>query len=460
MACFLADAGVSRGDRVALLAPNGAHHITLLAACARLGAIFVPLNWRLSPKELGGVLDNADPRVWLVDKEMLELALATGRRRNLMMLEHATLRKERTHLPEVSVDDDSPALLIYTSGTTGTPRGAVLSHRALRESAEQFVEGLSLNSRDINYASAPLFHIAGLATLTLPLLMVGGTSVISSSKEPREILDHITEHRCTCAFFVPAVWRRVVAPEVSRMNDFITMRFGLVGGAPCPPELRRRCAAAGVPLSIGYGMTEAAPMVTLLPHHESGDEGCVGYPGERISLEIRSPEGARLDDGEIGQVHISAPNLMSGYWTGEGSPLDTGRLRGGWFASHDLGYIDPEGRLVLVGRMHDMIITGGENVHPEEVERALMRTFGDALEECAVLGVSGGEFGERVCCALVWRGGHFSRESVIAKLREHLAGYKIPRQFMLLDALPRNGTGKVDRGALRRFFKNQDILAS
>ena len=244
------------------------------------------------------------------------------------------------------------------------------------------------------------------------------------------------------------------------MNDFITMRFGLVGGAPCPPELRRRCAAAGVPLSIGYGMTEAAPMVTLLPHHESGDEGCVGYPGERISLEIRSPEGARLDDGEIGQVHISAPNLMSGYWTGEGSPLDTGRLRGGWFASHDLGYIDPEGRLVLVGRMHDMIITGGENVHPEEVERALMRTFGDALEECAVLGVSGGEFGERVCCALVWRGGPFSQENAIAKLREHLAGYKIPRQFMLLDALPRNGTGKVDRGALRRFFKNQDILAS
>lgn len=462
-AAFLSSAGISHGDRVALLAPNCGEFLCVMAACARLGAIFTPLNWRLSHEELSLILGDADPKIWLVHESMMPLALSCKAPCPISISSQLQTFEPRFS-STLAITDDAPAWLIYTSGTTSQPRGVVLSHRAIRENAEQFVDAFDLSAKDINYASAPLFHIAGLATITVPLLLVGGCSAISASNDPEEQLEQMREANATCSFQVPTVWRRMLDQGGLTWGDLPAMRFGLVGGAPCPGELRARCEEAGVPLHIGYGMTELAPMVTLLPATEDAeDDTCVGAPGERVSIEVRDPSNphVKCPPGEVGQVYINAPNMFDGYWQGEDRPLDTSAIHDGWFASGDLGQIDEDGRLILAGRKHDMIITGGENVYPGEVERALLAHLGSLVEDLVVFGAPHEDYGEQVCCALVLAADVALDEArVIEEMRAHLAGYKIPRMYFTLPELPRNGTGKIDRAALRNLSSDQDGLAS
>lgn len=455
-ATTLRNRGVARGDRVVLLAPNGPEYMVLLAACAALGAVFVPLNTRLSAAEVRIILDDAAPQCVVIHPMHRQTFDGATPARAVLSTDEILPGEQRTAEPLLAGEDlvaarrgEEAALMMYTSGTTGVPKGAVLTHAALLWNARQFIEELGLTAEDRQYAVAPLFHIAGLNTLTTPLLYLGGTTVFAESFEPERMAMAMRGHSITCAFMVPQMWRRL--SQVCGADCAASMRIGLVGGAPCAASLRQEWGRRGVHLAIGYGMTEACPMVTTLPAGEPmAAPGDVGWPARLVEVDVRAFDGPRsLEVGQRGEVCVRAPNLMLGYWRGEDVPLDRGRFEGEWFRTGDIGHRTEDGRVILTGRTHDMIITGGENVYPIEVERVLDEIA--AIDDAAVLGLPDQQWGEAVVAAIVWRDKDkpLECEQVRSLCRAHLAGYKLPKKIFAVDDLPRNPTGKIDRAALR-----------
>ena len=452
-AAQLARGGVGPGDRVAALAHNAPELLVAQAACARLGALFAPLNVRLADEELAWILADARPRCLLAGPALEARASRLAAAPEVAPLAQLGRAREEPGAP-ASLTPQTPALMIYTSGTTGRPRGCVLTHGNLLWSALQFVTGLGLGPLDRHYAAAPLFHIAGLGVFTLPMLYVGGASVLPARFDPQAAARHIRDERISCAFMVPVMWRWLSDTPAFAAGALDGLRLGVVGGAPCPPALRQRYQARGVELAVGYGMTEAAPMVTLLRGEQAraAPAGAVGWPGMHVQVCVRGPGGAALGPGERGEVCVRGPNVMAGYW--QQGQLVRDRIDAqGWLATGDVGWQDARGMLVLVDRLAHTILTGGENVYPAEVERALERLEG--IQEVGALGLPDEEWGQRVCAAVVWSGSPRQLEWLRREARPLLAGYKLPRQLVSLEELPRNPTGKIDRRALRAHALDQ-----
>ncbi len=433
--------GVCAGDRVALWLPNGRAHVVLLAACAGLGAVAVFLNTRASAPEARAQLEHVEAKVCVTTAERASGALgglagALDASRWGALVEGASRRRATRH-----GSLDAPALILFTSGTTGRPRGATLSHRNLATSARQFVRGLGLTSRDVNYAAAPLFHAAGLGCFTLPLLLVGGRTVSAPRFDPAASAVALTG--ATCAFMVPSMWRAVALAAPVGWGG--ALRVGLSGGAPLPMATRDLVARRlGVDLHVGYGMTETSPSATLAaPAEVAARAGFVGRPDPEMSCRITGPGGAPLPAGAVGEVQLRGPNVTLGYWRDEEA---TGELLqpDGWLRTGDLGALDASGGLTLSGRLEDMIITGGENVYPAEVERGLAGAPG--LHEVAVFGTPHPRWGEAVTAAVVCDDGWD-----LERLRSHLSAlsrYKHPTRWLRMERLPRGGSGKVLRGEL------------
>ncbi|QDG51181.1 long-chain fatty acid--CoA ligase [Persicimonas caeni] len=464
-AAQLAGLDIGAGDRVAALMPNRIALVTLQAACALRGAVFVPLNHRLAPVELAAVIEDADPAVMFYEMRTATLAFEAALSSAVMLIDaDVPLDDSVTHMvadtlaspTDAPAGPETPALIVYTSGSTGTPRGAVHTHANLLWNHAQFLQELPFGADDINYAAAPMFHVAGLNVLTWPLLLAGGTSILVPSFQPDLALAHIRDSGATCAFMVPTMWRALLdslskaEADSGLAQSMGKFKGGVVGGAPCPPELIRAWAEHDVTLMQGYGMTEAGPMATLLgPRDAVEHAGSVGVPGEFVDVRIVDDEGRDVAPGEAGELILRGPNVMKGYWR---NPQATARaLRCGWFHSGDIARQDADGRYTIVGRRRDMIITGGENVYPAEVERVLGQMPGVA--EAAVFGVDDDFWGEQVCCAVVPEeddaGDEISLEAIVAFCSQSLARYKCPRRLFVVDELPRNGAGKVLRDELR-----------
>ncbi|MEL6182227.1 MAG: AMP-binding protein, partial [Myxococcota bacterium] len=435
--------GVSIGDRVLLGFPNHTLHLEALLACAHLGAICVPLNTRWSAPEAHWALEHAQPRAVLLDSER-----AAGWRWNLdpardLVLEedaYTALTSSGAEPPEVDVDPDWPAVMLYTSGTTRRSKGVLLSHRNLASSARQFVQGLGLTASDVNYAVAPLFHTAGLGVMTLPLMAVGGASVIATRFEPEAALRAMADSQqesalqCTCAFMVPTMWYALAHHEGMESLTFDRFRLGVVGGAPCPQELRERLNEHGLPLAVGYGMTEAAPMGTLLMP-DQGHPDSVGQPGPQVELQVMDAEGQPAPLGTAGEVVLRGPNIMCGYWRNE-EATRAAFAQGGWLRTGDIGWLDTEGFLTLVDRREDMIISGGENIYPSEVESVLEKH--PKVAEVAVIGTPEPRWGEVVTAVVVAAQGE---QVVLEELREwaaqELGRFKLPKRLVHVALLPR-----------------------
>jgi fatty-acyl-CoA synthase len=436
--------GVGPGARVALRAPNSRDHLVLLAACGRLGAIAAFVNTRSAPDEVDALLDLVGPRV-LVTHD------GVGARAPHVLTPEAWRARvagaRPAHgQPSRAADLDATALILFTSGSTGRPRGAALSHRNLEASARQFVDGLGLRADDVNLAVAPLFHAAGLGCFTLPLVMLGGRNVSAPRFDAAACARALPE--VTCAFMVPAMWRDAAraAPDGWRGR----LRVGLSGGAPLPPATRDLVAARlGVDLHVGYGMTETAPSATLAsPDAVAARPGYVGRPARGVACRVTGPDGERLPAGEIGRVELRGPNVMRGYWADEDATREV--LTGdGWLRTGDLGALDAGGGLTLSGRLAHMIITGGENVYPAEVERALTRI--DGVDEAAVFATPHARWGQAVTAAVVCDDGWD-----LERLRSRLGGlarYKHPTRWVRVEALPRGGSGKVLRAELSGLWR-------
>ena len=439
-------AGLRRGDRVLLSAQAGAALVSVHMACLRMGLVVVPLNAALRRREVahivgdaaprGAILDDSDMRAWV--RQTAPEALVCTSAVNLPAGEVPNLD---------DLDGDEAAILGYTSGTTGTPKGAVLTHANLLAGAEALRQAWDWRDSDRLVLALPLFHIHGLGVGLHGTLHAGASAVLQPSFDPGAVIDAVLEHRATLFFGVPTMYRRLVAHH--RAAELAGLRLAVSGSAPLPAALPRDLeTATGLRVLERYGMTET---VMLVSNPLDGDRrpGSVGFPLPGVELWLGKPgesPGAvpEVPHGTSGEIWVRGPNVFAGYWRRPG----TGPRGDGWFCTGDVGRRDADGYLFLEGRTGEVIITGGLNVHPREVEEQLADH--PAIAEVAIAGRPDEQWGELVTAYVVPASGR--RAPSAADLRRHvaerLAPYKQPRAVVQVEAIPRNALGKVQRHLL------------
>jgi fatty-acyl-CoA synthase len=408
---------VKAGDRVAWLGYNHPKLLVLLFALARRGAVLVPLNWRLAPAEHKQIVADCTPRLLLSDEEFEPAARAL-------------------HLPaaDSSGSKEDDALIVYTSGTTGAPKGAVLTQTALQWNALNSSYAHDLSESDHVLTALPMFHVGGLNIQTLPALLAGAAVTLHKRFDAASWLADVEKRRPTLSLLVPAAMQAVVSHPAWRNTDLSSLRLLNTGSMVVPDSLIRAFHERGVPVGQIYGATETAPIATALRRQDAMRK--VGSAGQAVPH-----ADVKLVDGEI---WVKGPAVMRGYWKDE-----TGLTPDGWFPSGDLARIDEEGYYWIVGRSKDVIISGGENVHPAELENVLADCPG--ISESAVVGVRDPKWGEAACAVVVARPGTKLMKEDVQKLFEgRLARYKHPRHVLFVDELPKNAMGKVQKLELRR----------
>lgn len=447
---ILLAAGVRRGGRVALLAGNRVEAFALLFACGRVGAALVPLNWRLAAAELAPVLQDAQAALLITESRLRARAEAASAALEtpLSWIDLDAPPAAEISAAAVRIGPEDPALVLYTSGSTGRPKGAVLPHRQLLFNAIATATAWELTAQDVGPVTTPLFHTGGWNVFAIPLWQVGGRVVLFDHFDPETLLDGLADEGCTAALTVPT---QLIMLQESRAwgRPMPLLKSFWVGGAPCPLGVAERTRSAGYGLREGYGLTECGPNCFVISERESRERpGWVGRPMLFLSMRLVRDDGTEAAVDQPGELLLRGPQMFTGYLN---DPVRTAEAltEDGWLRTGDLAQRDASGLYRICGRKKEMYISGAENVYPAEVEAALADCAGVA--EVAVIGVPDPKWGEVGRAFVVPRGGQpVTVEAVLAHARSRLAGYKVPRSVVLVDALPRVGSGKVDRAALAR----------
>ncbi|HWO17639.1 MAG TPA: long-chain fatty acid--CoA ligase [Kofleriaceae bacterium] len=479
LAAHLRDAaGVGRGDRVAVLAMNGVEVLDAFFACSKLGAIFVPLNWRAHARENLEVIELITPRALIYGPDFRETAAAllearaagasAGDGADAPIISHAlalgapdlpgaVAYGEIVHdapAPPVAseqVHEDDVACLLFTGGTTGTAKAAQLSHRmiawnTLNTAIHQIARG------DVTITHTPMFHTGALFVYTLPLLVFGGTVVIMQKWTAEDMLDLIERERVTVLFAVPTQFQAMMASPRFASAKLSTLRFLISGGAPMPvPVIHAYRETHGVVFTQGFGMTEFGPAVfSLAPAESERRAGSIGKPNYFIDARIVGEDNTPVPPGELGELVLKGPSACSGYFKNPEASRAAVDAEG-WFHTGDLARTDEDGFYYIAGRKKDMFISGGENVYPLEIERVLYEH--PAVAQCSVIGVPHEKWGEVGRAVVVCKPGHTASE---AELLEHcaqnLARYKVPRAVIFVEALPMSPAGKILKRELIRMY--------
>lgn len=461
-AARMASLGVRAGDRVALLAGNRPETVIAIHAMAKLGAVLVPLNNRLTRDEIDWQLNHCGARLLLHDAEQADTAerAASG----CAGVTCAALNAKITGLPgapDAGIDarvppDLSPDTLqaiIYTSGTTGRPKGAMLTYGNHFANAKGFAERLGAYRDDRWLLCMPLCHVGGLAILMRAVLF-GFTVILEARFEEARILDAIAARRVTLLSVVPVMLQRLFDADAVAAADLSSLRCVLLGGGPARRDLIEESLRRKLPVATTYGLTECASQVATLPPGDLASQGeSVGRAIAGVELRIAAADGTPAAPGEAGEICVRGPVVSKGYWR----LPDAGKSprSGGWFHTGDVGRLDSGGMLTVLDRRDDLVISGGENVYPAEVERALA-DHPDVLE-AAVAGRFDKKWGAVVVGMVVRRpGARADEEALITHCRDRLAAYKAPRAIRFVERLPRNSLGKVLRREVTRQFEIKD----
>jgi len=444
------------GDRVAVMAGNSVPHVEAMIAIVRAGAICVPVNFRMVADEVEYVLVDAGATAVLVDDAYAPVVAAARPSEVRTVLTLGTgYDAQLAAAPEPpgwpAPVDDAPAFIMYTSGTTGRPKGAVLSHRNLLLHAYSNVVTNGSHSDRVGLSGAPLFHIAGVSGFCINLAQ-GATTVLTPSGgfDPAAMVDLLERERVSSCFFVPAQWAAIVAVADLADRDLSALHRCSWGAAPASTTLLRAMIDAFPHADIvtAFGQTECSPVTCLLRGEDAIRKiGSIGKPIVNVEARIVDDDMNDVPRGEVGEIVYRGPLVMSGYWN---KPEETAKaFRGGWFHSGDLVREDEDGYLFVVDRVKDMIISGGENIYCAEVENVLAAH--PKIAEVSLIGVPDARYGEAPLAVLVARdpADPPTAADVAAFCRAHLAAYKRPRDVVLVDALPRNPSGKVLKTKLR-----------
>ena len=452
----LASLGIHKGDRVAYLGHNHPDLLAILFACARLGAMLVPLNFRLAAPEHAEILANADPAVFVVDPDFHEHAAAVAKSLPLMRL--VALQGERAGWfawegpppvgfePKLPGTDADPVLIVYTSGTTGKPKGAVHTQAGLVWNIVNATLCQDLTSRDHVLTVLPMFHVGGLCIQTLPALHAGATVTIHARFDASAFLRDVAARKPTLTLLVPATLKAVYAHPDWQRTDLSSLREVNTGSSTVPDSLFAPFHARGIPVGQVYGATETGPVSIYLRAEDAiRKAGSAGKAAVHAEIRLVDAEGRDVAPGEVGEILVRAPNLMQGYWKDPDNPA----FRDGWFHTGDLARVDGEGYYWVVGRTRDMIISGGENVYPAELENVLADC--PAIAEAAVVGVPDPKWGEAVVAAIVRKpGAALDAAAVLSLFDGRLARFKHPRRVVFVDSLPKSALGKVQKFELRK----------
>lgn len=451
-AAVLASLGVGREDRVAILCRNRIEFFEIMFACAKLGAILVPLNWRAPPVELSPLLDDCTPKLLVYGREDAEAARALTRA-GMALLDldapasgyEVLLAAASPLVTERRWPGENIWSLFYTSGTTGAPKAVIQTYQMTAVNAFHVSHAFGLKSGDRTLNFLPLFHTAGIQLLTLPTLIAGGTVTVMSSFDTDLALDLLP--RIDVFFAVPAVYQQMALNPRFADADFSHVRAWGCGGAPLPDVLVERYAAKGVAVCNGYGMTETGPTAFVAsPGDALRKIGSVGKPQMLLDVRIVDTDGRDVAPGETGEIWMRGAGLTPGYWR---RPEENARTftSDGWLRSGDLGRCDEDGAYYVAGRIKEMFISGGENVYPAEVENVLARH--PAVLEAAVIGAPDEKWGEVGHAFVQLRDdAHANSQELIQFCRGQLAGYKTPRHFTFVEDFPRTPAGKIRKHLL------------
>jgi len=463
----LAERGIRKGDRIALLSRNNHGFVVVFFAAARLGAILVPINFMLNATEVAYILGHAQPVAMVVEdglfpvaESALHIAEVDVRTRGVILeasaaaprgwesvgdwMLHADARS-----PEVDIDDDDPVNILYTSGTESRPKGATLSSRNFIAQYLSLIVDGEMSAEDIEVHALPLFHCAQLHAFLVPGIYLGATNIVLPGADPAAILATVEAERATKLFCPPTVWISLLRhPDFDR-RDLSTLRKGYYGASIMPVEVIKELAGRLPRMRLFnlYGQTEMSPLATVLkPEDQMRKLGSAGRATLNVETRVVDDNDRPVPPGVIGEIVHRGPHTMVGYWNDPAKTAES--FRNGWFHSGDLGKIDDEGYLYVVDRKKDMIKTGGENVASREVEEVLYQH--PAIAEVAVFGTPHPQWIEAVTAAAVLRAGQaLEAEVLIAFCRERLAGFKVPKRVVFVDKLPKNASGKILKRELR-----------
>jgi fatty-acyl-CoA synthase len=472
LANALRDRGVAKGDRVAYLGENHSSFVETFFACGLLGAIFVPLNTRLAAPELQFQLQDSGARL-LINAAALEAVAASATEatevthRLVVASDGGTegsaaqppsavghydeaLQAAAAGHPDVAVTLDDGAMILYTSGTTGKPKGALLTHGNITWNCFNTVVDMDLNRNDVALMISPLFHVASLDMGLLPMLLKGATVVLDAKFDPGRVLELIRLHKVTTLNGVPTTFQMLCDHPGWPTADLTSLEKLTCGGSAIPRRVLDAYEERGIGFTSCYGMTETAPGVTMLPVSRSKDKaGSAGLPHFFTDVRIADPLGGPLPAGQVGEIQIFGPNVIKEYWNRPDATADS--YADGWFRSGDMGYRDEEGFLFVSDRIKDMIISGGENIYPAEVEAAIAEL--SAVASVAVIGVEDPKWGEVPRAVITLReGASLTEEQLRAHLDGRLARYKIPKSVMFVEEMPRTASGKIRKVDLRKQF--------
>jgi fatty-acyl-CoA synthase len=442
------------GDRVGILSENRVEFLDCFFAAGRTGLVFVPLNTRLTATELEFIVRDNGMKCLLYTERTRPLAEELQARMDLshwISLDVPLQTPYRAFVP-IRCNPEDTYCLLYTSGTTGQPKGVMLPHRMIAWNAYNTVASWQLRSDDVTCIFTPLYHAGGLAVSLLPLFLVGGTVVLHDGFHAEEVWQSAWREGATILFGVPTIFKMLMeAPDFVSL-DLGRLRWCISGGAPLPHAILDAYHRRGIILKQGYGLTEAGVNCFAMNEQDAWRKaGSIGKP--MLFTQVRLMHGdAEVADGQVGEIWIRGPHVASGYWN---RPNDTASTftADGWLRTGDLARRDDEGFFEVVGRIKELLISGGVNLYPAEIEAAMMQH--PLIEAAAVFGVPDEKWGE-IPIACVVTGGTVTEQELVAFLTTKLAKYKIPRKYVYLDDLPRTAYGKVIKSELRDFYLREE----
>lgn len=462
--------GVQRGDRVGMLALNGVEFLDAFFACGKLGAIFVPYNWRSHWRELVDLIEATQPKALIYSDDFkANVAEIEASTRNTQHAIHFFLHLDGSGLPNSLpyasslqsavdapitnelIDAEDIICLIFTGGTTGLPKGAQISYRMIGWNTLNTIIH-ELQRGDITITHTPMFHTGGLLVYTLPLLTLRGTVVIMRKWTPDDMLDLIERERVTMFFCVPSQYQMMLQSPKFASTSFKSVRFMTSGGAPLPvPIIKAYRDQHGVVFKQGFGMTEFGPGIfSMGPEFAEKKAGSIGMPNYFVDARVVDEDNQPVSANTIGELVLKGPSMCSGYFNNveaSTAAIDAD----GWFHTGDLARIDADGFFFIVDRKKDMFISGGENIYPVEIEKALYEH--SAVAQCAVIGVPDEKWGEVGKAIVVLKpNASATEEDLIAHLQARLARFKVPKSVAFIAALPLSAAGKILKRELREMF--------
>ncbi|MEH7378637.1 MULTISPECIES: long-chain-fatty-acid--CoA ligase [Bacillaceae] len=454
----LSAAGIRKGDRVALMLGNCPEFVIAYYGILRVGAVVVPINPVYTSGEISYILSNSQAKA-VIAHSSLEATISPLREKleNLKMVIYTdSIESEWTwerliHDPKENfenpfIGEDDLAVILYTSGTTGKPKGALLSHRNMASNAASMSQLAEFTEEDRIIAVLPMFHVFCIATCINIPIACGAAIVIVPKFSPTEVIHTIRKEKATIFAGVPTMFSFLLQVPGATAKDFSSIRACFSGGASIPVELLHRFEEKyKVHVLEGYGLSETAPVTAFNPLRGTRKPGSVGIDIPEVKNKVVDPDGMEVPRGEIGELIVKGPNVMMGYL---GMPEATfSALKDGWFYTGDLARMDEEGYIYIVDRKKDMILVGGYNVYPREVEEVLYQH--PAIVEAAVIGITDNEYGEIVKAFVVSNDESITIDDILHFCQDKLAKYKLPKQVEFMEELPKNSTGKILRRALR-----------